>query len=502
MKIIKNIALIVLVLTMFGSCEKYLDVNTDPNNPTSVTPDLVLPTAQNYSAIISIRDRGINHIGNMFMYNWSQSDGFSWYEDEFLYDVTTTFYEQIFEYTYSSVLKQYQILDELEGDEYVYYKAIGKIMKAYHFQLLVDFYGDVPYTEALQRSDNATPAYDDGQTVYEGLITELTAAIELIKNADEVVAKEPADDDAMYGGDMTSWIQFANSVKLRILTRQMSMSGRDAYITTELAAIATEGTGFVTSDVTLNPGYLNGEEGKQNRYWNDLGYDAGGTQTLSSKATCATDYIIDYLETTNDNRIDALYEEPATGHLGVPQGLAQYDSPVPDAFIPELVSNIGPGLLVSGSQDAIMMTFAEVNFNLAEAAQRGFTVGGTAEDFYEAGVTASFNTLGVSGTGLVGGAAAAYLTVAQQNVSWASSAGHEIEAIITQKWIAVNGINAEQSWFDYSRTGFPSNLPISMKATTADRPVRLMYPASEISTNGGNVPSQPNLFTKKIFWAN
>ncbi len=64
------------------------------------------------------------------------------------------------------------------------------------------------------------------------------------------------------------------------------------------------------------------------------------------------------------------------------------------------------------------------------------------------------------------------------------------------------GINALQNWFDYNRTGFPSDLPVSLTATTADRPVRLFYPSSEITSNGNNLPSQPDVFTSKIFWAN
>jgi hypothetical protein len=86
-------------------------------------------------------------------------------------------------------------------------------------------------------------------------------------------------------------------------------------------------------------------------------------------------------------------------------------------------------------------------------------------------------------------------------VGWDASA-NKIQAIITQKWIALNGIDAIQSWFDYTRTGYPANLPVSATASTSDRPVRLAYPASEITSNSGNLPAQPNAFTQKIFWAN
>jgi len=492
MKSIQKIALLFLIVISLGSCQDFLDVNTDPNNPTSVSPDLVLPVGQAYSASIMQQDRGINHLGNMLMYNWSQSDGFSWYEDEFLYAVTSTFYEQIFENTFADVMKQYELLVTLEDSKYDNYKAIGMIMQAYHYQILVDTYGDVPYTEALGRSLNATPKYDGAQAVYEGIMNDLTNAIALIDGAAET-AENPEETDAMFGGEMTSWKQFANSVKLRILTRQMSMSGREAYITAEFAKIEAEGSGYYMGNVGINPGYLAGEVDKQNPMWNELGANASGAVTMTNQATCATDYIILYLQDTNDPRISSIFEEPATGHLGVEQGKTNYDSPIPDAFIPENVSNIGAGILKAADMDATIYTLAELYFNLAEAAVNGY-VAGSAQAFYESGIEASFDYLGASG-------ASDYYSQNIANVGWAASA-NKLEAIITQKWIAVNGITAEQSWFDYSRTGYPSNLPISMKATTADRPVRLAYPASETSSNGTNVPSQPNVFTSKIFWAN
>ncbi len=122
-------------------------------------------------------------------------------------------------------------------EEYDYYKAIGMIMKAYHFQLLVDFFGDVPYSEALVRGANATPVYDDAQTIYEDLMLQLTDALALINNADGATAV--GNDDVMFGGDMDMWKKFANTVKLRILTRLMSNNPTTINIAAEFAAIAT-----------------------------------------------------------------------------------------------------------------------------------------------------------------------------------------------------------------------------------------------------------------------
>ncbi len=499
----KNIIKFAILLIVFAglstSCgEDYLDVNNDPNNPTSVSPDLVLPVAQLFTANIIQSDRLLNSLGNMMMYNWSQSDGYSWYTDEMKYNVTSSFYDDVFNDTYSTAFKQYLVLDKL-GEGYEHYMAISKIMKAYHFQLLVDCYGDVPYTEALGRSLLATPKYDDAKTIYEDLIVQLTDAIAMIKNNDaDAQMQNPGMDDAIFNGDMDEWIKFANTIKVRILTRQSDMTGREAYIKDELANIKAEGSGFITADVGVNPGFVVKESGKQNIIWDGLGWDYTGAATMNWRATCATDYVITFLQNTKDPRIDYIYEKPATGHLGVPQGLLDYDTPVIDAYMHEFVSNIGPGILKSGDQDAVIFTLAENFLNLAELREKDLlSSGDDAKTLFEKGVTASFLYLGLEEAD-----AMKYYKQGMALANYEFSA-NKIEAIITQKWVAVNGITAEQSWFDYTRTGYPEGIPIPLNySKTPDRPVRLFYPAGEYSSNGKNVPTQPDAFTAKIFWAN
>ena len=496
----KNIVItfkMLIIVLLFASCsEDFLDVNDDPNNPTSVSMDLILPVAQSYSAFMQESEQdGQNRLGNLMMYNWSNSAGFPWYISEFRYNVIPTFYSQIFDYTYKNTLKQYNALNDIEGDEYGYYHAISKIMMSYHFQILVDAYGDVPYFEALQRGADPTPVYDDAQIIYDDLIVQLTEAIDLINataSNSDISPLTPGSDDAMFGGNMSLWKKFANTVKLRILVRQSDMTERIDYIKNEFAVIAGEGSGFMSSDIKVQLGYIN-EENKMNPKWESFGQDSQGNNTQTNRATCATQYLIVFLTMTLDSRLDLIYEEPPTGHLGVKQGETDYDYPEPGQWVPEKVSNLGSGILRGPGQAAVLYTAAESYFNQAEAAMKGLIIG-DAKSLYEMGIQASFNYLGA------GDAISSY-TQNLNLVSWDASPD-KLEAIITQKWIAVNSIDAIQSWFDYSRTGFPANLPISALATTSDRPVRLAYPASELTSNGENLPAQPDVFNTKIFWAN
>lgn len=480
---------LVIVALLVSSCsDDYLDVNNDSNSPTSenVGPDLRLAPALVATAASIQGNRRTNHLGNMFMYNWSQSDGFAWYPDEFAYNVSSSFYQQIWNDAYLNTLQGYRgIVNDLNTPEYANYVAIAKIMESFHFQILVDLYGDIPYSEALQRGENPTPAYDDEVAVYEGIVATLNSAMTMIDNAgsDAIV---PGTDDYVFGGDMASWKVFANTIKLRALVRQSDVAGREAYLQEEFAGM--DAIGFITDNVTVNPGYLQ-EAGRQNPFWNTFGADDGGVITNTNNATCATQFILDYLSDKSDPRLNLLFEQPADGHLGVPQGLLNYPEVI---YEPDFVSNIGPGLLKSFDQDAVIFSLAENFFNIAEARQKNY-LSGSAQIAYENGIQASFDYLGA-------GDASAYYTQPLENVNWANS--DPMEAIITQKWLALIGVDAVQSWFDYSRTGYPRNLPISLQATTADRPVRLFYTSAEQTTNNANVPQQPNAFTAKIFWAN
>ncbi len=493
MKELFKYIIIALVVALMPACsEDYLDINTDPNEPTEVSPDLALPVAQHLSATYhySASGRRTNTLGNLMMANWSQSDGFAWYPDEFKYNVTSSFYQDIFNVAYRLPLKQYNTLDRPDDPTYDYYTAIAMIMKSYHFQILVDAYGDVPYSEALQRSKKATPKYDKAEDIYADLIVKLSAAIELLNNPSEL-AMEPGNDDIMFGGDIESWIRFANTIKLRILTRLSDMPDKQSYITEQLNAISG---GFITADVGVNPGYV-AETDKQSPLWDNYGWSPTGADLMNWRATCATDYVLAKLQGFNDPRIDYIYEKPATGHLGVPQGLLDYDTPILDQYMYDKVSNIGPGLLKSASMDAIIVTLAECYFNQAELALKGL-ITGNVKDFYQKAIEASFSYLGTPG-------AVAYYSQNKPMVGWdATLAADKLEAIITQKWIALNGIDAIQSWFDYNRTGYPSDVPLPLNySATTDRPVRLRYPASELASNSANIPSQPDVFTEKIFWA-
>src|SRR5690606_1447567 len=184
--------------------------------------------------------------------------------------------------------------------DYSAYKVISNVIKGFQYQLLVDIYGDIPYTEANQRGENPTPAYDDAETIYKDVIAKLTEAAIQVGNL-PVNAENPGDSDIIFGGDMVRWAQFANTVKLRMLVR-MSNTGQTSYINEEIAKITANGHGFITEDVTSNPGYSNDQEARQSPFFGYF-FKINGSQEDRNDFTVASDYTIGYLTDTNDPRL-------------------------------------------------------------------------------------------------------------------------------------------------------------------------------------------------------
>src|SRR5699024_11238093 len=143
----------------------------------------------------------------------------------------------------------------------------------------------VPYENALGRKKNITPEYEDGDVIYEAILDSLTSANNLIESTNPTTAEAVGEEDVVYGGDMLKWEKFANTLKIRILTR-LSDKKDASFINGELDKIDME-VGFIEDDVGVNPGYMAEEKNKQNPYWNDLGMDDSGDNTLIHHADFA-----------------------------------------------------------------------------------------------------------------------------------------------------------------------------------------------------------------------
>lgn len=485
-------------LLLAGGCQKdYLDINNNPNSPVYSTPDLTLAAALNQAAAgfglagdQTIRTDGTfeaQEIGGFFAGQITASGSVSGFVGERTYNYDTGFRTNVWSGIYNNLADFDDVEKSATTLKYTTYTAIAKIMKAYNYQILVDAYGNVPYSEALQGTTVIRPKYESGQAIYDDLLKRIDSGIADAKVAVSGTNPSPGSADIFFKGDMAKWVRFANTLKLRMLIRQTNVAGKD--LKGEIAKIVAEGSGFLKAgeNVTANPGYT-GSEGKTNPFWGYYGFKASGAVAANKDFYALTDFAIKLLQGTNDPRLPLIAAPAASDRTfrGVPYGGGN------DAFLASKVSGFGPGILKSFDQPTIVMTAAESFFLQAEAAQRGLLTGGDAKALYESGVRESFKQFG--------GAAADATAYLGGNGDF-TAATDKIQAIITQKWIATIGNNGFEAWSEYRRTGFPK-IPLSVRAIGTKQPVRLLYPRSEYGTNAENVAAQGTVsqFDTKIFW--
>lgn len=501
MKYLNKIMCLALVFATLVSCEDYLDVNQDPNNPVldQVTPDLMLAASQKTTG--DIFGVTMNRLGNTMAGAWGGNvlqfaDPFG---AEFRFDITSTFYSGIWDNMYVRTSNYTNIIN-YAGGNYNDHKAIAKILRAFYFQYLVDLYGgDIPYFGKHQYTNLLQVPYDDDALIYADLLEEVNEAITMIDNsADAVVV---GTEDIIYGGDMSQWRKFANTLKLRLIVRQSNtISTADA--SAALAGLTT-GDFIGNGDVAaMNPGYAP-ENDRTNAFYNNFGYSADGV-TQRNNFIVASDYAMDMVTTMGgmvDPRRDEMFRtNNGGGYTGIAQG--EILGNLTPAEAGNGFSKLGSGYGVDAPTEANatksmpLFTEAESFFLQAEAITRGYMTG-DAQVAFNNGVQASFTQLG-------SGSAAAY----QGSISgiagfgYTGSADQLIEAIISQKWIALHSINGAEMWIEMNRTGYP-NAPLPVNQPSTQRAVKLLYPLSELQGNSANVPAtqtSADAFVNTVFW--
>lgn len=524
------------------SCNDYLDINESPNagHIENVLPSQVIPGAINELYITqggenAGRFSSMMTFGNVMMNNWATdvyNVGGVYNAEYTLGAVNDSFYSGIWNriYLYAANLKlveDYPNADHAQ-DNYI---AIAKIVKAFYMQYIVDLYGDAPYKEAFLRSSNTTPKYDDDKEIYKALIADLEAANALIalKHPD---AKK-AETDPVFAGVMDKWTAFSNTIKLRMLLRMSNVTGEMAtYRDQKLAALS--GAPFVTDNVINNPGYSSANNARMNPFLFSYKYTSTGSPSLSY--ICASEHIANCLNGNLLQSTEPYYtkfnniEDPRRFRLftsvtytsptgpkpqvkGIRQGAnaGQPGAPIDNKSLSVLavgnfvgsavVGTVGQVITAGNARGGVVMSLAESEFLQAEAAVRYPSLFGSAQLHFDAGIDASGKWLGaVAGDMTTYKAAIA----AKPGLGFTGSTNQQIEAIMTQKWLALTNVNPAEMFIEYTRTGFPVT-PMAVTSSQPNRPLRLFYPTSEYGANAENVPkvTTAQMFTKNAttpFW--
>lgn len=473
-------------LVVLASCEDLEEVRVDPKRPSSANPDYLFSFAEielsDYVATSSVN----TNVGRLLAQYWSQttytSESRYFLEDRQLADA-------LWENHYRDVLNNLNsakaLVPEFESDGAVLNNKLAMItiLEVYSYQMLIDAFGDVPFTEALQGAENRSPAYDEGQVVYGSLIDMINEAIGQLDPA----AEGFGSSDLIYEGDVSSWVMLANSLKIRLAMRVADVPSFNSQTLVEEAYA----NAILTNENNATLEYVGGSY--PNPIYEDVvisgRQDFALSNTLVDQMNELADPRRNYYMTTNRN------DEYVGLTYGLSSGIGGDLSPYSQL----------PALLLEENFPAVLMEASEINFFLAEAAERGWNVGGDTETYYNAAIAASiayWGTASEADPAAITAETAAYL--AQPSVALATAAGgNAIQAIALQKWIALYNQGME-GWFEWKRLDYPEiNVPQGL--TQADIPVRFRYPIQERSINDANREAAAariggDTYAANIFW--
>lgn len=529
-KILKYIVLSISVMVL-GSCEDFFDINTDPNNPTTTTPDLLLTNAElGIVNSLGIGTSGFSSYLGVYMHQITRRQSFDAYittgNDFAITQAWTTLYSIAFE----DLREVIRISTEQEAWHYV---GIAEILKAYTYSNMVDVWGNIPFSEANTSPATYTPKLDTDSEIYPQLFAMLDAGIEKLEMASSL---SPGTDDLIYGGDLDKWRKAAKTIKLKLYSQLrlvQDISGEVNALLAEGDLISDMSEDFEMAYVNSqspenrNPGYI-ADYSTTNRnfyisiwfyeiltgknsniltgvtdprvpyyFYNQL---AGGAPAENPEEYRDGDFVSIYFGSSGPNQagqqdnsqtITGLYPTggryddglggaatPTSGQADIPQRLLPYFTRL---YIEAELAHTG---VIAGDARALLQQAMQASFEKVNELVANYSVQGQAPppeiaqedmDAYMASVLAEYD---------------------------AGDANKKLEVIMTQKWIASFGFSVDQ-YNDYRRTGFPvlydpNTDNLSYTNASLSFPTTLPYSTTEVELNP-NV-QQKNPREVKVFW--
>ena len=437
----------VLLIISAGSCKKgYLEgVNTNPNQPSSITPAVALPSSE--GAIAYALGGDMSRFNSIFMQyvtgvarQMQNFNNYSFTEDDF----NNLWLGGLYAGPMNNLKTQIAICDK---SGYKYYSGISKVLMAYSLGMVTDTWGDAPYSEAFQGINKLQPKFDSQQSLYSSIQKLLSDAIvDLSVASTSAGAFKPGAEDIIYAGSAAKWKKFAYALSARFYIHVSKFDASAAQkaldaINAGAFTASSDDAQFVfgTTATTAGPWF------QYNDQRGDLSF---------------TGYMVDEMTTLNDPRLD-IYIDVANDLLG--DYLGASDAPV------------------------YFMTYFEQKFIEAEAYNRiGDDV--SAQAAYVAAITANMQKVGVAAADI-----ATYL--AANGILTGTTQAEKLDEIMVQKYFAM--FLQPEAWSDWRRTGSPALAP-NTGNVLGSIPRRYLYPQSERSYNAANTP-HTNLLSK-MWW--
>lgn len=429
MKKFAIISTIVLGLAT-ASCDSYLDINQDPNSPSEsmMTPDIMLPAAE-MNLVGSYGDFA-RIAGGYFAQYYVQTFGTSNYLDFSQFTMSATRSSGFYTQMNSRSLKNLNTIRSMAkaSEEWGTYLAATTLW-AYAYQVLVDAYGEVPFSEAFDVSISS-PHYDKGADVYAGILKELDEALAKANPNDQV-----ATNFLFKGQNAAKWIKFAKALKLKILSRESGVASVDSQI----AALVQEND-FPTSDVAY-AGCWSNESGAMSPFYAEEFATNWGSTQINVVANVA---IIGTMQQKDANG-DVVYSDPRLPAFFSTNGAGEYTGGISGSNFStsdNFKSAYWCRPVASYDMPVYLLTVAETEFFIAEYYAKAGNAA-EAEAHYNAAIEASCATAGV------GGAAAVMAQFPYDAANYKQSIG-------VQKWISLAGVNTFEGWCEARRLDYPA----------------------------------------------
>ena len=484
----KKLLIICCSFLVFSACSDLTELNVNTKNPEVVPASSLIANATvelfDFLSSTNVNENNLR----LWSQHWAQVS----YSEESNYELTERNVNgRTFRTLYSTCardLRDARTLVEADGLLTAEIKAnqlaMIDVLEAIVMTVAVDIFGDVPYSEAFD-SDNVTPSYDDDAAVYDAMLVKLNSAIETLGGSLGTAG------DLIYGGNADAWKTLANSYKLRLAIRLAD--GDDARAKSMAEAAVASGTfGSDADNFTIA---YEGSTPNTNPVWEDL-VQSGRSDFVS----CQT--LVDHMNALDDPRRAIFFKQNAMDFDTTIMGT---DTTITASVVyrggtagdvNSFVDNSQVGALMhEATLPGTIMGYTEVLFLHADAAERGYDVGGSAEDFYNAAVTNSILEWG-------GSQADADAYLAHPDVAYATAPGNWKEKIALQKWIAMYNQGFE-AWSTFRIYNAPTLNEAAVVGTLP--PNRYTYPVTEYSVNtvsvkaagdamGGDLPMS------RVFW--
>ncbi len=479
------------------NADKLTKINEDPNNPTSAPPKAVFTNAARVGvtrwlgAAFSLRrsEFTAQHLAEV-----------QYPDDDAYRRIGAADTDGDFIGVYSSELKNMQaVVDAGKTDNQPLLYGPALVMRSLFFSYVTDVWGDVPYSEALKGdSPDATfsPVYDAQKDIYDGLFKDLneatTAMAGAASNALTLAAADP-----IYAGNRLKWQRFANSIRARQALRLANVDATKAQ--TEINAAINAPGGLIASNAD-NARFPWPGDGVYDNPW------AANFRTRDDHRMSNT--LMNEMLPVNDPRVP-IYAQPTVAnpavYAGMPNALTQSGASAyftissrPGAVFYGATVYSCPtcGARTGASFPSFLMTYAEVSFILAEAAERGW-IAGSAAALYEQGIRASMAQWGVADATAINN----YL--ANSAIAYAGGTAG-LRQIALQRWIALY-TDGVQAWAEWRRTCVPETLKPGPDAVSATVPRRYLYSVREQSVNSANVDAAvarqgADVFSTRMYW--